>query len=117
MTRDEILAMPAGREMNALIVEKVMKWNVKVTLKDYVIEYPRYSTDIAAAWQVIEKLAHEPYSWDIKSVNLIGGKLNWFVCYWGDGSKPGTILDWYTYCDSLPLAICRVALLAVMEQE
>jgi len=28
MTRDEILAMPAGREMDALVAEKVMGWHV-----------------------------------------------------------------------------------------
>ena len=26
MTRDEILSMPAGRELDALIAEKVMGW-------------------------------------------------------------------------------------------
>ena len=80
MTRDEILNMPAGREMDSLVAEKVMG-RPKLELQDarcpycgeemhYTIErawcmdckewryspYKEYSSDISAAWEVVEKL-------------------------------------------------------------
>lgn len=111
MTRDEILAMPAGREMDALITEKVMSGHVKRRSDGtpHYLTWTPYSTDMGAAWEVVEKMAHEPFAWHIESVNIVDG-LMWFVCYWGDGSK--AILDWSTDCESLTLAICRVALLS-----
>ena len=44
MTRDEILIMAAGREIDALIAEKVMGWK------------PDISEVIAQAWGLVEKL-------------------------------------------------------------
>ena len=127
MTRDEILNMPAGREMDALVAEKVMGWtNPRITPSGRFRitppmggKYhggqmpPKYSTDIAAAWQVVE--------WLMERGDV-------FVEYWSDGEwfvadKPvGVRQDATTaMCDgkatgemSAPLAICRAALLAVM---
>jgi hypothetical protein len=133
MTRDEILNMPAGREMDALVAEKVMiveftKHNYKAhdVLSNTIEErtyystsfapLPHYSTDIAAAWQVVEKLMEMG---DVFIENWQDGE--WFVacdplmnkprrnaasC---DGKKTGK--------ESAPLAICRAALLAVMEDK
>ena len=64
--------MKAGRELDALIAEKVMGGhrdkvhrvtNVDIYNKDITIGpdlvIPHYSTDIAAAWKVVEKIASE----------------------------------------------------------
>jgi hypothetical protein len=62
LTKDEILNMPAGREMDALIAEKVMKLKMEGSHHYWmngagaVASIPRYSTDIAAAWDVVEKI-------------------------------------------------------------
>lgn len=60
--------MEAGREMDALVAEKVMGWekvhNNPVVWGDSwygidgdaLMRLPHYSTDIAAAWQVVEKV-------------------------------------------------------------
>src|SRR5688572_25998134 len=67
MTRDEILNMPAGRKMDALIAEKVMGWTKLggkvqifggqrvdlIMLKNGKQEIvPRYSTDRGDVWEV-----------------------------------------------------------------
>jgi hypothetical protein len=46
VTRDEIVNMPAGREMDVTVGYHVMDLVAPPEL------YPPYSTDIAAAWQV-----------------------------------------------------------------
>ena len=89
MTRDEILAMEPGRELDALVAEHVMGLEIIVNPKsamctgckikgqgtwvviarDYhewghKVERPsRYSADIAAAWQVVEKMMTWKAQW------------------------------------------------------
>lgn len=79
----DIDKMPAGREMDALVAEKVMGHAIcehsrtKSTAQSSGIamcgvreckgelhyEYlPRYSTDIAAAWEVVEKLQRDDFT-------------------------------------------------------
>lgn len=114
MNRDEILNMPAGREMDTLIVEKVMGLKVDYefdephvpSLRDKYDEWgylPNYSTDILAAWEVVEELK------GLKPIlNYDPQSQKWYMRLNG-GS--------YCSADTAPLAICRVALLAVMEDE
>lgn len=136
MTRDEILNMPAGREMDCEIAKHVLSkeptlvkeiegylFGEKITLRgdftvrrewvdagDYTIpvdsggtdRLPGYSTDIAAAWQVVENLKHKCFYFEID-------KTQKYFCLFCDD------LDYAVIADSAPLAICRAALLAVME--
>jgi hypothetical protein len=121
MKKDEILNMPAGREMDALIAEKVMghKWGTaecdiliysETTKKGQpclfspdgspVLEH--YSTDIAAAWLVKEKMCG--YMLDdsgiyFRFVENLGARANDIIFHLN------------------PPAICRAALLAVMERD
>lgn len=99
MTRDEIMNMPAGREMDELIGKIIYQ----DALSFYVL--PNYSTDIRAAWDVVEKIKEKT-----------------FGVYWKD--RPD-IEDWCivlnavdsysgaeaVYGETFPLAICRAALL------
>ena len=118
MTRDEILAMPAGREMKELIAELVMGWERSVIWVDgvrksalvgpigidYYDQFPEWPTDIAAAWEVVEKLI-EPHNCDCDLTTVVQG---WRCVFFGDYSSTA---------ETAPLAICRAALLAVMEAE
>lgn len=124
MTREEILAVPAGREMDALIAEKVLGWGV--LRNDIYVYIPRPneapderldelkwypSNDIAAAWDVVEKFM--PY----KSPSLYVVGVMWY-CFFalktGEGLFTGTnILE--ARASTAPLAICRAALLAALE--
>ena len=101
MTRDEILNIPAGRVLDALVDKYIIKlayefpagmWNGLHT----------YSTDIAAAWQVVEKMQSFELEMDYQG--------SWRACV----NFPGE--EWYSSIgDTAPITICRAALLAVME--
>lgn len=122
MTKDEILNMPAGDEIDALIsqcvfgnkiqwfdgpggpvitggtYEKIRTWN-KVS---------SYSTNMAAAWEVVEKVAGEDSE---LSVRITGE-------YLGNGWRcvfTNAFVDYDVMAKTAPLAICRAALLAVMD--
>jgi len=112
MNREDILNMPEGRELDALVAEKIFgitkkHWDFEFTLR-------HYSTDISAAWEVVEKMCD-------------GDKNKFMIYRFGFGPKKPKIrwrVSWgqgwenlLSYCDaeSAPLAICRAALLAVME--
>jgi hypothetical protein len=121
MTREEILNMPAGREMDALIAEKVLNLMVDYefeepfvpALRDKYDEWgylPNYSADIAAAWEVVEKMR-------MAIIPKDGG--GWFAAIEQDfdetlGYYERQVSYWIT-ADTVPLVICRTALLAVME--
>ena len=133
MTRDEILNMPAGREMDALIAERVMghEVNKNVTVwrtggKTWIEPYGEgfttlayYSTDIAAAWQIVELMTKNGYAPNL--VNDDNG--NWYLAF--DGTQDLGTVTFVTaftdipelWCESAPLAICRAALLATLEDE
>ena len=119
-----VVDMPAGFALDAIVAEKVMgrcphpfearrKWSIedgndyesglrctKCGKSDLYGDYcPRYSTDIAATWQVVDaqpgghRLALTPAPDD-----------QWCAMF-GPGS--------YAIAETVPLAICRAALLAV----
>ena len=95
----DIDKMEAGREMDALIEER---------LRFVRMETPEpYSTDISAAWLVVEKfLPHFRIECFEDSVNT--DEEGWHCDIWtvkGHACAEG--------CDTAPLAICRAALKAV----
>ncbi len=121
MTEQEIDNMPAGREMDALIAEKVMMFPMAaiphaLTKDKRVIdkgdhawlECKCYSTDIAAAWEVVEKLmpSCEQGNPEINR-GFDGKKPAWHVYF--DGGDRGHAIG-----ETISLAICRAALLATI---
>lgn len=105
MTREEILNMPAGREMDAWIAE-IVGW----IIEDFTAISPRgsrwarnahgdddwlpyYSTDVLAAWEIIERYTDAV-------VEKVGE--HYYVNLFVDSA----------YAETAPLAICRAALLA-----
>jgi len=126
--KNSVANMPAGREMDSLISEKVMGWgNIRSGVwvgnppsymnntgwrfgdhRDWE-EIPCYSTDIKTAWSLIEKLGQMGYTghieWkgaDREYAHTAEVVVNKSICM--VGHAVGTA----------PLAICRAALMAVM---
>lgn len=130
MTRDEILNMPAGHEMDKLITEFVFGMRLEknhglsggfywvgngVQFGDMRMrEVPDYSTDISDAWNVFEKFTKEPFAWHVETVNLSDGKLEYWACLWGDHGS--SIVEYSASAETASLAICRAALLATMKE-
>lgn len=119
--------MNAGRELDALIAEKVTGWpyslcrfhgtgmseNRRGTISEFCIKcgdpygyhhaWPAYSTSIAAAWQVMEKLFSNGL------VVIVSGKSGRpYECQIDTQQK---ILK--EYADTAPLAICLASLAVV----
>ena len=131
MTKDEILAMKPGRDLDRLVAEKIFDCDTltaRVGLhEDGDIEYcwgyplghdvaPNYSTDIAAAWEVVEEMHKKEKftgcracleihgtSFDGNNDDETGGK--WLACILGEE----------VWGDTAQEAICKAALLAVMD--
>lgn len=113
--------MKAGRELDALIAEKVMglgqyqgKWlepprDPLSPVMGTLIDLPHYSTNIAAAWQVVEKLIESK-----KIMKIQAGHMG----VWISISIPTNTLNYIKtppeiYSETAPHAICLAALKAV----
>ena len=119
MTREEIGKLEAGRELDALVAEKVMGWRL---LDPPQADQPSYwatwvmlphreaakdwspSTNIAAAWEVVERLRANGYSW--MQFTLIADQ--WDL----EMGQGGHDIGCDTLAPTAPLAICRAALKA-----
>jgi hypothetical protein len=123
MNKDEILNMPAGREMDALVAEKVLGWQWQ-QFKDYErlyildsemrrygamrqggeTEYTsnlrEYSKDMGAAWEVVDQMLFQSHQ------GIYLRFKNHLAYLTGNQLFP----SWVT-----SVRICRAALLAVME--
>lgn len=111
MNREQIENMPAGRKMDNLIAEHVFRLEKPAYPNDDKFIYMEgslgyyrfaspYSTDISAAWQVVEKMREK------SGVVLSDFLNNDWSCHFVDAGKE-------IVAETLPLAICRAALLAV----
>ena len=125
MSRDEILKMEAGREIEVLMVKKVMpstvgsypyysehygKAYIRTSAQSRARRW-RPSEDIADAWDVVEMMRNKViYKYPV-CPNIIYHHTDglWHCEYFsGDWMRNAT-------APTAPLAICRAALLAVME--
>jgi hypothetical protein len=116
MNKKEILAMPAGRELDALVAEKVMGWTKGLKpwlmppgfVECDVVPIPNYSTDIAAAWEVANKkrVSLSPVLGDQLKVVGWRAEVHDFVYSCGHFDAPDA-----------PLAICRAALAFVLKEQ
>lgn len=117
--------MNAGRELDALVAEKVMGWRynhcdgVQCPTCGYDglygsgKDYPGYSTDIAAAWTVVKSVTSFTQSLraDVKIENLAMSSCHpghWSVTF--SYIRGGRVTG---LADTAPLAICLAALKAV----
>ena len=145
MTRDEILNMQAGSGMDMLVAKWVMGytivgepgtdwyladgWKTMIDTVCFLREkfgatvaskagfgHFHPSTDIAAAWEVVEKFAHTSRNLKAREMQFSHFWINAYPdghwnCSLGQDNHP--VID--AQADTAPLAICRAALLAVME--
>lgn len=103
-------------ELDALVAEKIMDDPVDRQIVDqHGFEIilcrsrqvlPRYSTDIAAAWTVVEKLGEDGFL-----LYRVSNRPIWRAQF----NLAEAVFDWPGYADAetAPLAICRAALSAV----
>ena len=118
--------MKASRELDALVAEKVMEWEWHWLPSGYwlhdrpkgisgayrkshespveVMNVPKYSVGIAAAWQVIEKWDEQGWDWEITT-----GKNNIHVWVLTDNER---VFAHRGIAPEAPLAICLAALKA-----
>lgn len=151
MTREEILKMEAGREMDILIAVEIMKWrevfdelknpywetdfhynhdesqslfrvsrtpgtpgkNWETDKNDWVERWSP-STDISAAWEVVEKMIGDGYNFSAAQSAANGHHPH--AIFTNAKDEEDRDNEWQ-FEDTFPLAICRAALLAVMETE
>lgn len=119
LSREEILAMPAGRELDALVAEKVMgldivsnglKYEPRYYLPEYERTYhravPVYSTDISAAWEVAEKFGEM----SVRKYQTMSLGYRWVCRIYVN--EEDVIANGLT----APEAICKSALIAVNER-
>ena len=111
LTQADISCLPASRELDALVAEKVMG----LFLHRYVSEdiepvvlnrdeskVPPYSTSLAAAWQVVEHFTNCPAGFGLRKMSA------WEALIVFPGGA-----ECSARADTAPLAICRAALKAV----
>jgi hypothetical protein len=137
MTRDKVLVMEAGRELDALVAEKVMGagkkcadnkgtngcaywglcWECEENRREgYFGWHPHdlvpwhYSTDIDAAWQVVEKMEQHPDEILFSCSRKGWRELEWEVRF---RKCRGNQHDYIASAPTAPLAICRAALLTL----
>src|SRR5690606_20607824 len=116
--RDEILAMKPGRELDALVADKVMGYTTHGQFREkngVRVMIDRYSADIAAAWEVVERLTRrkdvqKPMFADFSLVKKWDTYEAVFIPVGKLGGKPSF------GCKTAAEAICKAALLAVMEE-
>lgn len=115
MTREEILAKwdsMKPHERNDLIFYDVLD---RMPLDTAPNEFggfgtiPRYTQDLSAAWEVVEKLKESHLYTDIRTCAD-------FYEVWITDHATGNESETYAH-PRLPEAICKAALLAVMDQE
>jgi len=108
MTREEIMAIVPGNELDALVAEKVMGYKITTgsTGEKYldgfsISKIPSYSEKISAVWEVVEKFKGK--------IQIISHK-DCYECVIWNGSKVDYLAEGFT----APEAIAKAALLSVM---
>ena len=100
MTPEQIDKLEAGRELDALVAEKVFNYDGICQVAGCSERHdPRYSTDIAAAWLVVEKLQQLDKLGDFSTAT--------------DFLTPWSWLD-YSNASDMALFICKTALKAII---
>lgn len=137
MTREEVLGMEAGRELDQLVAEKIMEIDLirMVHPDEYVtmemaidagdrslagslyrqaefeqIEPPPFSTSIEAAWEVVKKLKND-FIFDLSFSD------KWCCQFLKFHEEIGEVDEYIATSETAPEAIVKAALLAVMEGE
>lgn len=142
MTKDEILNMPAGREIDIVILKTL--WGIKkIYYEDYDTDkewplfipsgkpwrthkidatpVPQFTENISATWQVVKKMEKAGWLWDFSAE--VNGSYTAMFQKFKDGEFYGVGCDGKLYlpptgetsANTDMLAICRASLLCEME--
>jgi hypothetical protein len=126
ISKEEVMRLLAGREIDLLVAERVMGWQVETDeaklkkLGDYFsrdearvwwrnpeggwhCDPPGYSSDIKEGWKVVERMETKG-----KSLSLFQGSKGNRIAF----DKPDAAAPAYIVEKSLLLAICKAALIA-----
>lgn len=108
--REKINEIPAGRELDALVAKKVMELNI---VGDECPSWvPRYSTDMDAAWGIVNKTKLIDKGFDkITCLYRDSNTGNWCVGI-PEPFCNGVVMNplGHGWADTAPLAICRAAI-------
>ena len=119
LTREEILSLLPGRELDALIAKHVMGLDMvedqlpqlpRYYLTDYEKtihrDVPLYSSDISAAWEVVTHLKSKYWYFMLSDENE-----GWEASFYWDPHRPA----YEALSAEAPQAICKAALLASLK--
>ena len=115
VTAADALELPPGRELDKLVAERVMgqRWQGGNPIPNHDGRWPwpaPYSTDIAAAWVVVEHPRKvRGATWGLlceRAGDRPSGHFRFSISLLGPGGP------FALYAETAPLAICRAALLA-----
>ncbi|MEF2243983.1 BC1872 family protein [Paenibacillus sp. IITD108] len=112
-TREQILAMEPGRELDKIVSEHVTKYQSLTTHlnADGTFGYlPNYSTDIAAAWDLLKEINEKGLVWRIE-----GARVSVFDPYVGSPADDGSLVHYEIIGSGIADTICKAALLAVLD--
>jgi len=117
MTHEETLKLEPGPKLDRLVAERVMGWEFDL-LRDAWFkdgegeiwaENWHPSTDIAAAWKVVKALREKG-----SVIDILSCPEDFTVKIWNENESEGLSIA-KASAEQMPLAICRAALLAMME--
>lgn len=139
LTREQILAMPAAKDLNALVAENLMGYVrmkdrdgdvelVESRLCDYmakrfeskpssepltICDVPDYSNDTESAFEIVEKLRESKWMVTIQNLSFYG-RLSWTVHF-----RNADLInkEWGVEQPTLPEAIAKCALLTKLKAE
>ena len=110
--------IPVGLELDRAVAKRVMGTEIRsaVFTRDYGDgEYtvwtpvPKYSTDIAAAWQVVKKMIANGWNAHVSFTDRVRQSPAWYAGFWKQGASEA----WWRECETASEAISRAALAAM----
>ncbi len=116
LTSRQILALLPGRDLDRLIAEKVVLGH-RIDGSDVRELVPHYSTEIAAAWQLVEKVGLFDCGRDGRGRVLHRTGKVWCIQMYDESKCEDSNRGWgaVVQAETAPLAVCRAVLLAVLE--
>jgi hypothetical protein len=113
--------MEPGRELDALVAEKVMGWkrdgmswiDTDGEIRYYEASKYEPSTSIAAAWEVVEAMRMRGFSLNLNQVIHADGSNEWYVQVQFFKNPKGYNPGGYEPAAAAPHAICLAALKAL----
>lgn len=121
MTPEQIDQLQPGLELDALIEEKIMEYTVDKTSPYWAMRLGNYSTEIAAAWLVVEKLESEGKLLILSNANRHIDEKKWKAALYLNLTKPVDHLHPIEGAngdgETPALAICRAALKTIGGKE